>query len=218
MNLDFVKLAIKKSAVNILQSVDRVGSHEAGIPCPGIGNLNAKIYKKDSIAVVDIHSVDDNPINESILISIDRNGFVSVMGEEVSETISDNEEDNEEDKEPEPDKPDKPIKVKKKRKIKPKEKESLVEVNGIKWELVEPGEVEELKQRKGDEKVYGAVNTQIYCYKMTCPRCSSERFCKPQDIRQVTLCRACTIDDRKMRHANRQRARRKNKQKVVNGK
>jgi hypothetical protein len=169
--------------------------------------LNAKIYKQDNTAVVEIHSVDGDSVGENILVSIDRNGLVSLVGEK-EEIVS---------HETEPDIEEK-AKTKKKRKPKPKDKPTVVESNGIKWVLVEPGDVEELKQRKGDEKIYGAVNTKIYCYKMDCPRCGSERYCKPQDIKQVLMCRACTLDDRKLRHANRQRERRKNNKKVVNGK
>lgn len=220
VNLDFVKLAVRKSATNILQSIDRVGPHSATVPCPGIGELEVKIFKQDLGGVtIEVLKANGKAVEEEIILAIDRDGNVSLPRETENDTTDQAEESDVDTSPPSENQQDttssepNPPKAKKKRKKKLKDKDAVLEANGIKWLLVEGrGIVKELKQRKGGEEVFGDVNTETYCYEMTCPRdgCNAKRYCKPQDVKQVSFCRACTIEDRKSRHADRQRDRRKN--------
>ena len=194
INLDFVKLAIQVQIARLRESLSKINEHDAKIPCPGLGDLGARVRLDGTEIVVRVNKVDDEVLDRDIVVIVNKENKIKIG--EYSSTNDDKEKFKKA--------------INKRNKIK-KEREPIVERNKIIWYLVkdisQPGR--ELKERKANgEEVWGNVDTEKFCYKMVC-NCGVERFAKPQDLGQITKCRPCTKKDRKKRHAIRQRQRRK---------
>lgn len=72
----------------------------------------------------------------------------------------------------------------------------------VAWELVEAVEAKEVLQlTRAGKPIFGHVDTNVYCYRMTCPRCGRVRYSKPNSVHQVFLCRVCTRTERLRRRA-----------------
>lgn len=86
----------------------------------------------------------------------------------------------------------------------------------VTWRLVEhPGTEKEVQclDANGAPQL-ALVDTGVYCYRLTCPRCGRVRYSKPNSLHQVFWCRVCTRQDRlrkralsqyKSRHGKRRR-------------
>lgn len=74
------------------------------------------------------------------------------------------------------------------------------------WSLVDGAglqpEVRHL--RKDGQPDVAMVDTSVYSYRMTCPRCGRARYAKRNSLHQVHYCRPCTQADQKRRKATRQ--------------
>lgn len=74
------------------------------------------------------------------------------------------------------------------------------------WQLVEtPGWEKEVQQLSHDgAPVFASVDTAVYCYRLTCPRCGRVRYSKPNSLHQIFWCRVCTRTERLRKRALRQ--------------
>lgn len=71
------------------------------------------------------------------------------------------------------------------------------------WQLVEEPRVESevVKLDRTGAPIFGSVDTQTYCYRLSCPRCGRVRYSKPNSVHQICLCRVCTRQDQLRRRA-----------------
>lgn len=192
VNLDFAKIALAAQAATIRDSVKARGPHRATIPCPGLGDLTAAIKSESGHTVVEVTKVGDKPYSFVARFADDDQVMLSSINLEP-ELI-----------------PGKDLDPPPERKVQLTIAPSIPKTENSGWELIKDGrkDEKELKRRTRDGKEeWQSVDTTIYCYKMKCA-CGAYRYAKPQDIKQVKSCRACTVADRRTRHAARQKNRR----------
>ena len=184
--LELIKLAVQKSSYYIIETYTKHGEHTLNMACPGVGILEGSIKKIQDKYILIFNKLDDEVLPTNIGLCFDINGIVSDYITTINTTV---EADN--------------------RSISIATNETQSKINDIQWERVgDIGIVDEISERKGKQQNYIQVDTSKYEYRFKC-RCGEYRYCKPQDIKQVKLCRACTKEERKARHAAKQREKRR---------
>jgi hypothetical protein len=86
------------------------------------------------------------------------------------------------------------------------EDDDTVRVEGpegvIEWRRVGAGTQREVQRLDASGvPVLADVNTEVYCYRMSCPKCGRVRYAKKNSLHQVWLCRVCTRGKRLRRRA-----------------